>query len=137
MRLSRHRRATLPELNMTPLIDIVFLLIIFFMTVSQVSRINSERLELPELAGSQDQEVATLTININAAGQPIIAGRQVDVRGVVAAVGQTLADRDLGPSQIKVVLRVDRNSRSEPVNDIVKQLEALGVYKIYQAVQVP
>ena len=38
-------------MNMTPMIDIVFLLIIFFMTVSQVSEVNRERLDLPQAEG--------------------------------------------------------------------------------------
>ena len=51
MRLSKHRRAGVPLMNMTPMIDVVFLLLIFFMTVSQVSQINRERLRLPKEKG--------------------------------------------------------------------------------------
>ena len=44
-----------PQLNLTPMIDVVFLLLIFFMTVSQVSKINKERLDLPQQQGAEEQ----------------------------------------------------------------------------------
>ena len=58
MRLSKRRRDTLAIMDMTPMIDIVFLLLIFFMTVSQVSEINKIQLSLPKLEGSDDQRPA-------------------------------------------------------------------------------
>ena len=42
-------------MNMTPMIDIVFLLIIFFMTVNQVTEVSKERLSLPQVKGGEDQ----------------------------------------------------------------------------------
>ena len=66
---------------MTPMIDIVFLLIIFFMTVSQVSEVNRERLELPQQQGSQDQKPAVLTININELGEILVGGSRLSVIG--------------------------------------------------------
>ena len=35
------------EMNMTPMIDVVFLLIIFFMLVSEISNLNTEQIQLP------------------------------------------------------------------------------------------
>ena len=52
MKLSKHRRRPDVAFNMTPMIDIVFLLIIFFMTVSQITQVNDEPIELPKLEGS-------------------------------------------------------------------------------------
>ena len=53
MRLSKRHNPGL-QMNMTPMIDVTFLLLIFFMTVSQVSAVNKEQLELPQLKGSED-----------------------------------------------------------------------------------
>ena len=58
---------------MTPMIDIVFLLIVFFMTVSQISESNKELLQLPQLEGSQDLQPSTLTVNINRAGDILVS----------------------------------------------------------------
>lgn len=43
----QHNRT--PGANMTPMIDVVFLLIIFFMLVAQITRQQSVRIQLPEL----------------------------------------------------------------------------------------
>ena len=72
MRLSKPRKQGQLGISMTPMIDIVFLLIIFFMTVSQITYVNDEPLELPQLAGTDDQETSTFTINITSEGLSLI-----------------------------------------------------------------
>ena len=69
MRLTKRRRTTSARINMTPMIDIVFLLIIFFMTVSQVTEVNREQLSLPKQPGAEDQKPAILTANFRADGE--------------------------------------------------------------------
>ena len=56
MRLCKRRRPTKVAMNMTPMIDVTFLLLIFFMTVSQVSKLNREQLELPRQQGTEEQQ---------------------------------------------------------------------------------
>jgi biopolymer transport protein ExbD len=55
MRLTKHRRVTRADMNMTPMIDIVFLLIIFFMTVSQVHCVPVDHLLHDRVSGFRDQ----------------------------------------------------------------------------------
>ena len=75
MRLPQQHRRREVGFNMTPMIDIVFLLLIFFMTVTQASRIKEEQLELPQQEGSRDKETSSLTINIRQDGQLVMLGR--------------------------------------------------------------
>ncbi len=77
MRLSKRKHGNALHVNMTPMIDIVFLLIVFFMTVSQISESSKERLQLPQLEGSQDLQPATLTVNINRAGDILVSRGKV------------------------------------------------------------
>ena len=90
MRLTKRRRSTRPDMDMTPMIDIVFLLIIFFMTVTQVSKVNKEQLDLAKQKGSEDQQTATLTINVNADGEYRVAGNQVSLAQLVSLASQEL-----------------------------------------------
>lgn len=124
-------------MNMTPMIDIVFLLIIFFMTVSQVSELNRERLELPRQAGSEDQQPAVLTININQAGDTIVGGTFYPLSDLIALVADELARLGDDPSRLTVVLRADRRVPSEAVNRTVQALARLDVRKVRFPVQVP
>ncbi len=137
MRLSKHKRDTRADMNMTPMIDIVFLLIIFFMTVTQVSEINRERLELPQLQGAEDQKPSTLIVNVDQAGEIIVSGNQIEVPRLLAIVSQELAKVGEDPSRLTVVLRADERGTSRTVNEIVTALARMRITRVRIAVQVP
>jgi biopolymer transport protein ExbD len=137
MRLSKHRHATIAEMNMTPMIDVVFLLIIFFMTVTQVSELNKERLELPKLAGSEDQTRTTLTVNVDAAGDVIVSGRQVSIAELLSYVSIELSKVGDDPSRLTLVLRADERGDCRTVNQIVTAVARLEINRVRIAVQVP
>jgi biopolymer transport protein ExbD len=137
MRLSKHKHRTTAEMNMTPMIDIVFLLIIFFMTVSQVSEINRERLDLPKQPGAEDQKPAKLTINVDPAGQIIVSGNRVSLAQLLAIVSQELAAVGDNPDRVAVVLRSDQHARSQAVNEIVTALNRMQIKRVRIAVEVP
>jgi biopolymer transport protein ExbD len=84
MRLSKHKRRSLPLMNMTPMIDVVFLLLIFFMTVSQVSKLNRENVDLPRLKGAEDQRPTILTINVTQEGRTIVSGNPLSTARLAA-----------------------------------------------------
>lgn len=137
MRLNKHRRQTRPEMDMTPMIDIVFLLLIFFMTVSQVSEINKEKLELAQLRGTKDQETATITINVMEDGQYRIGGNAVSLAQVVSLVGAEL-DRVGGDARrLNVVLRSDQRGMSLHTNQVLNALARLGIVQIRAGVEMP
>jgi len=140
MRLSKHKRRTLPLMNMTPMIDVVFLLLVFFMTVSQVSKLNRAHLELPKLKGAEDQRPTVLTINITREGRIIVSGNAMSA----ARLGQMIVEEleklaAVGddPSKLTVVLRVDHRADCRTVNQIVTALAKLQVNRVRVAVEVP
>jgi biopolymer transport protein ExbD len=137
MRLSKRRRTTSARINMTPMIDIVFLLIIFFMTVSQVSEINREQLALPQQPGSEDQKPAVLTINFTADGQIIVGGAIYRMPELIALVADELTRLGDDPTRLTVVLRADRDVASGVVNDVVDALTSLDIRKVRFPVEVP
>ena len=98
------------------MIDIVFLLIIFFMTVSQVSEVNRERLELAQQQGSQDQNPAMLTINFTAEGEIVVGGAVYDLSELIALVAEELTRLGDDPTRLTVVLRADRRVTSGVVS---------------------
>jgi biopolymer transport protein ExbD len=124
-------------MNMTPMIDIVFLLIIFFMTVTQVSEANKERLKLPKLEGSQDQKRTTLTINVSQDGELLVFRRPVTIAGIVAMVTDELNRLNGETSRLTVVVRADERGTSQMVNEVVTALAKLGINQIRIAVEVP
>lgn len=137
MRLTKHKRRTTAGMNMTPMIDIVFLLIIFFMTVSQVSEINNERLELPKLQGSEDQKRTSLTVNVDQSGDVVVSGNRITTSELLTFVSLELAKVGDNPDRLTVVIRGDKRGISKPVNRIVTALSRLQIKKVRLAVEVP
>ena len=121
-------------MNMTPMIDIVFQLLIFFMTVSQVSKANKEQMELPKLKGTQDQIAATITINVNVAGDVIVSGNRWSVAELVSHVADELQRHDNDPTQVNIVLRIDRRRECRIANEIITALNKLQVTRVRMAV---
>ena len=137
MRLSKRSGSRLSRMNMTPMIDIVFLLLIFFMTVTQASRIKEEQLELPQQEGSRDKETSSLTINIRQDGQLVMLGRVLQLDRLLTLVNEELARVDNDPRRINIELRVDQRGESRAANQVAKSLEQLNIKRVSFAVQVP
>ncbi len=78
MRLGKPTRGGNDEINMAPMIDIVFLLIIFFMCVSQFTQLHLEKLSLPPAKDADDPEAVEqgpYLINIHPDGRIFMTGR--------------------------------------------------------------
>jgi len=137
MRLTKRRRSTRPNMDMTPMIDIVFLLIIFFMTVTQVSRVNKEPLDLAKQKGSRDQQVANITINVTVDGEYRVSGNRVSLAQLVSLVSQELTDLGGDATRLKVTVRTDQNGISRHTNEVMKALSRIGVLRVNNAVESP
>lgn len=65
------------EMNMTPMIDCVFLLIVFFMLVSEFTKLDQHKLELPTASQAiVDEEPGKVVINIDHEGEVFVQGKQ-------------------------------------------------------------
>jgi biopolymer transport protein ExbD len=134
MRLAKHHGTKL-DINMTPMIDVTFLLLIFFMTVNQVSRSQRERVALPQLTGTQDQSQQSLVVNVDQAGQIVVSANPVSLAELVGIVSAELGKVDNDPSRFTVLLRADRNGNCRTVNEVVTTLVRLNVNRVRLAVE--
>ncbi|MES9962979.1 MAG: biopolymer transporter ExbD, partial [Candidatus Sedimenticola sp. 20ELBAFRAG] len=76
--LRPHRKES-PDLNITPLIDVVFLLLIFFMVSTTFDRESRIKVELPEAATQDEQikEEKQLDIVVDAKGHYFVNQKEV------------------------------------------------------------
>ena len=73
------RGAVTPSMNITPLIDVVFLLIIFFMLVNNIVSEETVDMILPELVDSEAREVGEIDrVVVNVAPQPFSRDGRTD-----------------------------------------------------------
>jgi biopolymer transport protein ExbD len=65
------------QINLTPLIDVVFLLLIFFMVTTTFTKESQLRIELPEASTQQKlaSEEKLLTVDIGPKGEIMVKGR--------------------------------------------------------------
>lgn len=96
MNLRTHSRDE-PEINLTSLIDVVLLLLVFFMVSTSFVRESQLSIRLPEVASDAQaaDEVITLEITVTAQGSYLVNGRAlVDARPATlqAAIAKLLPE---------------------------------------------
>lgn len=89
----RRRSSHMP--NLTPLIDIVFLLLVFFMLTSHFVRYEAMNIDLPVAeSGKASNEKAQLEVVINAKGYLLYQSHIISLESLLPTLQQALKDRD-------------------------------------------
>ncbi len=136
---ARERKRTL-DIEVTPMIDVVFLLIIFFMTTAQFARMTRAELALPLEPGEQDRapQEAGLVINITREGEIIVTDQTFDLAGLEQLVREEIQlHSGRPPQQLKLLIRADKNADSARLNEVVRLLQSLDVGSARLATEVP
>ena len=101
------RQLRRPEvsINLTPLIDVVFLLLIFFMVSTSFSELTQLVVDLPKAEGTPASADTSVLLVVDVAGNMTLDGEPVpnNVRGLSAAMGERLS----GNTDIPVTLSAD------------------------------
>ena len=119
--------AALGAVSMTPLIDVVFLLLIFFLVASRFAEEDRELdMNLPTAAEAKPlvAEPKELFVNINQSGTFFIGGNMLDIDGVEQVLRQAVQDNPRGQS---VIIRADRRSELEAVVQTINLCNKFGV----------
>ncbi|PHS11264.1 MAG: hypothetical protein COA78_10155 [Blastopirellula sp.] len=137
MKLSKPKSRHVPEMDLTPMIDIVFMLLIFIITVMRVSEANREPLDLPELVGEKEQSTTAVVVNIMLDGSIIVSNNQIDLGDLAIIISNEIIKMENDPDRVQVVIRGDTNGTCKTENDVIKQLAQLGISRVRLAVHVP
>jgi biopolymer transport protein ExbD len=123
-------------MNMTPMIDIVFLLIIFFMTVSQITQTLDEPVNLADVGpDGRPLETVSITINLDRNGRIIVAGQSWDMNELTTAIRREQLRVDERGQQLKVLIRCDRDCPGRSLNELNQTLARLGISRVRLSVQ--
>jgi biopolymer transport protein ExbD len=122
-------------INMTPMIDVVFQLIIFFLVSSHLAKQEVQlKLPLPEAASGErdaNPDAPRLTVNVLGDGTLLLSGRVV----AVDEIGQRLRERlgELGPDA-EVRIRSHRDVPYEAVEPLLVACAKNGIWNVAFAV---
>lgn len=119
-------RERLLPLDMTPMIDIVFQLLIFFLATTELVRTTRHLLDLPQERGREAELATALAVAITAAGEVLVGGAPADRERVRAA---TVASLQAEPGGV-VLLRADRAAPAAALNEAVAGVQAGGGARI-------
>ena len=120
----RRRRRDGAGVDLTPLIDVVFLLLIFFMVSTTFIRETQLKIDLPEADGElQEIEKDVIEITVDRRGdysvnEQLLVNNELDT--LLRALRERLADRD--PST-RVIITADANAAHQ---DVVRAMDAAG-----------
>jgi biopolymer transport protein ExbD len=127
--LRTHRRKS-PEVDITPLIDVVFLLLIFFMVSTTFDREAQILIELPEATGEEAKhEKQELDITIDAAGIFFINQREVintDIDTLKQAISKAIGDRH----NLPVIINADARTPHQAVMTAMDAASQLGLTRM-------
>jgi biopolymer transport protein ExbD len=119
-----------PEVNLTPLIDVVFLLLIFFMVSTTFEHQSRIQIELPEATASPvEVDEDSIEIIIDAQGRYFIGEEQVvntELKTLKSAISKAVGDRDTVP----VTIRADANTPHQAVITALDATSQLGLTQI-------
>ena len=131
-------------INLTPLIDIVFLLLIFFMVSTTFSKESQLRIRLPDASPDAEieQQSSRLVVAITKSGDYSIRGPNESTghhllsreRSVLA---EAMAKGAQGTDELVVVIRADRKTPHEAVVRVMDVARKLGLVRITFATQKP
>jgi biopolymer transport protein ExbD len=125
VKINTGRAGTIP---MTPLIDVVFLLLIFFLVATQFAQEDYElQVQLPSASEAQPLmvEPKELFINIDEHGEYFVQGRSMSQQEVEETLRQAVADN---PVHQTVVIRADRRVPFDYVVTIMNLCERTGAH---------
>ena len=127
MRTYRKREWTSIAVNMTPLIDVVFLIIIFFIMIMNVTDVISSKVSLPLADESKETRgIEDLSIIVQSENIVYIGLRQVPLSNI----RETLKRKYPKPQGQTVQLRADENVPYETVRKIMQEIAAAGITRI-------
>ena len=123
MRIRDHRAFDEPDINLVPLIDVILVLIIFFVVTTTFDARSMLKLELPQATGEPaTSDTRALVVLVNADGRYFVQDREV-LRTDIDALRQVIAEVAGDDRDRPVLLRADART---PHQAVVTALDAVG-----------
>ena len=125
----RHRFSTEKqkvELDLTPMLDVVFILLIFFIVTTSFVKESGLSVNRPSAVTAKKKERASILIAISKVGEIWLQKRRIDIRSVRANIERLHAESPEG----SVVIQADRASKTGLLVQVMDQVRLAGVKNI-------
>jgi biopolymer transport protein ExbD len=119
------------DIDMTPMLDVVFILLIFFIVTASFVKEAGIDVNRPEAATAVKKERANILVAISDKGDVWINKRKVDIRSVQANIERLKAENPQGT----VVIQADKKATTDTLIKVMDSARAAGVFDVSIAAQ--
>ncbi len=112
-------------IDISPLIDCVFILLIFFIVTTVFVEETGVEVDKPQAASASQLEKTSILIALTEKGEIVYGGREIGVSGV-----QPLVKRMLQKEDVPVIVQADRSSQSGLLVRIIDECKLAGATKV-------
>ena len=126
MRRKRHSTEEEAAIDLTPMLDVVFIMLIFFIVTTSFVKESGIDVNRPSAATTQKKERASILVAIAENGEIWIQKRRVDVRSVRANIEKLHAESPEG----SVVIQADKASKTGLLVQVMDQIRLAGVENV-------
>ena len=130
-RRRRAREAEESEVNLTPMLDVVFIMLIFFIVTASFVKEAGIDVNRPDAATAEKKTKGNILVAITENGQIWIDKRQVDPRALRANIERLHAENPQG----SVVIQADKNSKNGLLVQVMDSARLAGVFNVSIAAQ--
>ncbi len=127
--MSRRRRKNQEEdagIDLTPMLDVVFIMLIFFIVTTSFVKESGLDVNRPSASTAKKKERASILVGISQTGDIWIQKRRVDIRSVRANIERLHAESPEGT----VVIQADKMSETGILVEVMDQIRLAGVESI-------
>ncbi|HER19896.1 MAG TPA: biopolymer transporter ExbD [Chromatiales bacterium] len=121
------------EINLTPMLDVVFIMLIFFIVTASFVKESGIEINRQYASQAEEKKSANIFIAIAENGQVWIDKRMVDVRAVRANIERLHAENPQGA----IVIQADRSSKNGVLVQVLDAAKAAGVENVSLAAEGP
>jgi biopolymer transport protein ExbD len=126
MRRRKTQEADESEVNLTPMLDVVFIMLIFFIVTASFVKEAGIDVSRPDAATAERKERGNILVAISETGQIWIDKRSVDIRAVRANIERLAAENPQG----SVVIQADENSKNGILVQVMDAARLAGVEQV-------
>ncbi|KGJ94392.1 ExbD/TolR family protein [Colwellia psychrerythraea] len=113
------------QIDLSPLLDVVFILLIFFIVTTVFVKETGVEVKKPQAMSAADLERKSILIAITEDGRVVYAGQDIGIAGVKPTVSQLLAQRSM-----PVILQVDENVTTKTLVAVMDEAKIAGATSV-------
>ncbi|MBU3729905.1 MAG: biopolymer transporter ExbD [Phycisphaerales bacterium] len=114
-----------PAIDLSPMLDCVFILLIFFIVTTTFVDETGIEVDKPQAASAAQLEKISIMIALTKSGQVVYGGKEIGINGV-----QTLVKRMIAKEDVPVIIQADKDAPAGMLVRIIDESKLAGATKV-------